>query len=288
MANRKLRGASWLLHGAGMLALCLMAMPGQALAQQSPVPDEATVGEVPDADASEIVVTGTNIRGVAPTGSATVSIGLAEINASGLSSPVDIIRTLPQIQNIGADETRASGRDGAADNTGRGSAINLRGLGNNATLMLIDGRRVAPNGTASAFGDPNQIPDIALERLEVVTDGASAVYGSDAVAGVVNLILRKRYDGLMTSVRYTGNGDYRTWQAGLLAGQQWDGGGIVVAYQYQNRTRMLQSDSIYMQRDQRPLGGNDTRISGTTTTPGPLSGNVITGAGATARIFAIP
>lgn len=240
------------------------------------------------ASVPDIVVTGTSIRGVAPTGSATVSMSADDIQATGLSSPVDVIRTLPQIQNIGADETRTSGRDGAADNSGRGSAINLRGLGNNATLLLIDGRRIAPNGTASAFGDPNQIPDIALERVEVVTDGASAVYGSDAVAGVVNLILRKHYDGVLTSGRYISNGDYRTWQAGLLAGTQWEGGGIVVAYQYQDRTNMLQRVSPYLRRDQRALGGNDQRLSGTTTSPGPFSGNIITGSGAGARIFGIP
>src|SRR5258706_7780785 len=123
---------------------------------------------------AEVVVTGTQIRGTGPVGSATAALDTEAIKATGLTNTVDIIRTLPQIQNIGADETRTSGRDGAADNSGRGSAINLRGLGNNATLLLVDGHRIASNGTASAFGDPNQIPAAALERIEVVTDGASA------------------------------------------------------------------------------------------------------------------
>lgn len=274
----------------------LIACTAMAWALAAPVQAQSTTTIPPPAGpaaedapaASEIVVTGTSIRGVAPVGSATVSLGAEQILASGLSSPVDVIRTMPQIQNIGADESRTSGRDGAADNTGRGSAINLRGLGNNATLLLLDGRRIAPNGTASAFGDPNQIPDIALERVEVVTDGASAVYGSDAVAGVVNLIVRKRYDGVLTNARFITNGNYRTWQAGLLAGTQWDGGSVVIAYQYQNRDNMLQGDNIYLRRDQRPLGGNDQRLNGTTTSPGPFSGNIITGSGATARIFGIP
>jgi iron complex outermembrane receptor protein len=257
---------------------------GAALAQAS-VPDGAPA---PAGQMASVVVTGTSIRGVAPIGSSTQTISAKEIQASGLTSTADIARTLPQIQNIGADETRTSGRDGAADNSGKGAAINLRGLGNNATLMLIDGRRVAPNGTASAFGDPNQIPAIALDRIEVVTDGASGIYGSDAVAGVVNLILRKSYDGMLASASQTSNGKYHQTQVGALAGKDWDHGGFVLSYQYQDRSPMLQGQSIYMRADQRRFGGNDTRLNGTTTTPGPLSGNIVAGSGAAARLYGIP
>lgn len=266
-----------------LLALGLLSLSGASAMAQS-------ASSAPDAadNTASIVVTGTSIRGVAPTGSASLSIGAKEIQASGLTTAVDIVRSLPQIQNIGADETRTSGRDGAADNTGKGSAINLRGLGNNATLMLVDGRRIAPNGTASAFGDPNQIPAIALERIEVVTDGASGVYGSDAVAGVVNLILRKGYDGVLGSATQTGNGKYKQSQTSVLAGKDFEKGGLVVAYQYQNRSSMLQGDSIYMRADQRALGGNDARLNGTTTTPGPASGNIIAGSGATAKLYGVP
>ncbi|MES2262619.1 MAG: TonB-dependent receptor [Pseudomonadota bacterium] len=252
---------------------------GAVMAQTAPAAPETM---------ASVVVTGTSIRGVAPTGSATLSIGAKDIQASGMTSTVDIVRSLPQIQNIGADETRTGGRDGAADNSGKGSAINLRGLGNNATLMLIDGHRIAPNGTASAFGDPNQIPAIALERIEVVTDGASGVYGSDAVAGVVNLILRKGYDGVLGSATQTGNGKYHQSQASILAGKDFEHGGFVVSYQLQDRSAMLQGDSIYMRADQRRFGGNDGRLNGTVTTPGPLSGNIVAGSGATARLYGIP
>jgi iron complex outermembrane receptor protein len=250
----------------------------QSLPAAEPAPEKMT----------SVVVTGTSIRGVAPTGSATLSIGAKDIAASGMTSTVDIVRSLPQIQNIGADETRTSGRDGAADNSGKGSAINLRGLGNNATLMLIDGHRIAPNGTASAFGDPNQIPAIALERIEVVTDGASGVYGSDAVAGVVNLILRKGYDGVLANATHTSNGKYHQSQFSALAGKDWDDGGFVVSYQYQDRSPMLQGARDYMRSDLRGLGGNDGRLNGTTTTPGPASGNIIAGSGATARLYGVP
>ena len=247
-----------------------------------------TAGAGDKGPVEEIVVTGTSIRGASPVGSATTSMDREDIKATGLTTAVDIIRTLPQIQNIGADETRTVGRDGAADNTGRGSAINLRGLGNNATLLLLDGRRVAANGTASAFGDPNQIPAAALAQIEVVTDGASAVYGSDAIAGVVNLILRKNYDGAETSFVDSGNGDYNSQQLSQTFGKKWNGGSVALSYQYFTRNAMLQSASPYLQRDQRALGGIDGRISGTTTTPGPLAGNIVAGSGATAQLYGIP
>ena len=267
-------------------ALAVVALTtGAAWGQSGPPPAAA---DAATESANAVVVTGTSIRGLAPVGSATVSIGLKDIQATGKTSSVDIIRAMPQIQNIGADETRTAGRDGAADNSGKGAAINLRGLGNNATLMLVDGHRIAPNGTASAFGDPNQIPAIALQRIEVVTDGASAVYGSDAVAGVVNLILRKNYDGVLTSLAGTTNGDYHQTQFGLLAGKEWDKGGIVVSYQYQDRSAMLQGSSPFMRADLRPFGGPDGRLNGTTTTPGPTAGNIVAGAGAAARLYGVP
>ncbi len=274
------------LNRALMLAFAGLAASASQ-AQTVPAPAEAA-SAADSGRLQAVVVTGTSIRGIAPSGSATVSLTAKEILASGKTSAVDIVRTMPQIQNIGADESRTAGRDGAADNSGKGSAINLRGLGNNATLMLIDGRRVAPNGTASSFGDPNQIPAIALERIEVVTDGSSGIYGSDAVAGVVNLILRKSYDGLLASATHTSNGDYHQNQGSLLFGKNFDAGGFVLAYQRQERRALLQGASPYMRADLRPLGGNDGRLVGTTTAPGPAAGNIVAGSGTAARLYGIP
>src|SRR5262245_58114803 len=154
----------------------------------------------------EVVVTGTSIRGVAAVGSPSMELDREEMAATGLTTSGDLARSLPQVLSLGADESRLAGAQDAAANTTRTSAINLRGIGNEATLLLLNGRRLAPNGVIKALYDPNQIPSAAIERMEVVVDGASAVYGSDAVAGVVNLITRKKFDGAETSARY-GSGD---------------------------------------------------------------------------------
>src|SRR6185312_13459590 len=94
-----------------------------------------------------------------------------------------------------------SAQNGQANAT-RGAGINLRGISTNATLLLYNGERFPPQGTQGQFTDPSVLPSIALSRIEVVADGASAVYGSDAIAGVVNFILRKNFDGFEVRGHY--------------------------------------------------------------------------------------
>jgi iron complex outermembrane receptor protein len=105
---------------------------------------------------------------------------------SGLATSTDVARALPQTINLGADESRRGGSQDAAANRTATSGINLRGLSGEATLLLVNGRRLAANGTIKAIADPSVVPALALQRIEVVPDGSSAIYGADAVAGVVN------------------------------------------------------------------------------------------------------
>ncbi len=283
------------------LALCSAAtalalgLAGPAAAQTTPQASDSSIATLPqsqeneDSDATqvdEIVVTGTSIRGIRPVGSATVPLTREDIQQTGLTSTADVVRTLPQLQNLGIDETRNSGSQDAGTNHSRGTSLNLRGLGANATLMLVDGRRIAPSGTTSAFGDPNQIPIAALERVEVVTDGASAIYGTDAVGGVVNFIIRKNYDGAEVTGRYSAAGGYDQWGAAAVLGRSWDWGNFVVAYDHDDRRAMLRGDSPFLRQDLRPLGGNDNRINGTTVTARiPV---IVTQGGGVIRYFSVP
>src|SRR5688572_16588582 len=177
----------------GAIALTSITTTSIALAQQS----GETAGEL-----EEIVVTGSSIRGVTNPGSPVITLGREELAATGLATSSDLARALPQVINLGADESRLGGAQDGAANTTRVSGINLRGIGNEATLLLIDGRRLAPAGVIKSLYDPNVIASSAVERLEVVVDGASAIYGSDAVAGVVNIITRKNFRGAETMLRY--------------------------------------------------------------------------------------
>lgn len=219
-----------------------------------------------DDEGDTIIVTGTAIRGVAPVGSATVNIGREDIVQSGVRDASALIAQLPQGSSLGTTLT---------NNGGRSAGINLRGLGNNATLILFDGHRVVAQNR-NQLTDPNTVPFGAISRVEVVTDGASAIYGSDAVAGVVNYILRSPFNGAEVTARYT-NTMYDAGGVDLVAGRTWDTGGIVVAFSAEMNSRVNRYDIPQLRADLRPYGGNDNRFLGTTLfAPGP-SGALIVG-----------
>lgn len=253
---------AWLGRAAlGAIALG-MAMPAAAqdsVSDNAPVAEEAGQG---------IVVTGSRIRGIDPVGSNVIAIDSDKIMEEPVSSTNDILRRVPQVVSLGANRAGGSAQNGAANAT-RGAGINLRGLSTNATLLLYDGKRLPPQGTQGQFTDPSVIPSIALSRIEVVADGTSAVYGSDAVAGVVNLILRKDFSGLEGRVRYGfTEGNHYEAQVALLAGQKWDGGYITVAGEYSKNNNLFGSELDFYTSDNRDRGGRDLR--GTSCAPGTM------------------
>lgn len=231
-------------------ATIALTIGGQAFAQSA--------GE----SADEIVVTGSAIRGVAGTGSPAVTFGREEMQASGVATSSDMLRAVPQILSIGADENRLGGAQDAAANTTRTSAINIRGIGNEATLLLINGRRLAPNGVIKALSDPNVIPSSAIERLEVVVDGASAIYGSDAVAGVVNLITRRDFDGAETTVRYGFGDSIDQTVFSQTLGLSYGDFSLFAAYEHNERSRLEAADRAeFASQNRTSRGGSDARTN---------------------------
>lgn len=223
---------------------------------------EAAEGPAGGDTIQEIVVTGSSIRGTAPVGSAVITVDTEVFRERGISSTTEALRTLPQIFNLGADEGRLTGGNGAGANVTFGSGINLRGLGTASTLTLLDGRRVVPAGLMGQYVDPSVIPMDAIERIEVVPDGSSAVYGSDAVGGVVNIILRKRFDGVQARLRY-GYADGTDQKiASVLAGTSWSSGSIMAAYEHNERDRLMARDRDFYTDDFRRWGGPDRRPAG--------------------------
>ena len=179
---------------------------------------------------SDIVVTGTRIRGgsTAPV----QSIDREQARSQGINELGELARTLPQNYN-GGQNPGVIGTSGGSENAASSSALNLRGLGPDATLTLINGHRVAYDAAAQGV-DISAIPLIAVERLELLPDGSSALYGSDAVAGVANVILRSPFDGGEARVRLsapTRGGGFQD-QYSFLAGTKWDGGGLLAALDY--------------------------------------------------------
>ena len=161
----------------------------------------------------EIVVTGSSLRGVAPVGSNLVTVGRDDIENTGAQTVQQILKTVPSVVGLQSAGQAAYGSfDGAGTN-----APTIHGLGasaSNSTLILLNGHRMPVSGINHVLADPNIVAPLALERVEVLADGASSVYGSDAVAGVVNFITRRNVDGFEASLQ-TGAGD------ALRNGQRW-------------------------------------------------------------------
>lgn len=214
----------------------------------------------------EITVTGTNIRGVELVGNAVQVIGPEEVIASGKATLSDFLRELPA--NFAGGVATADNVQGSQDASSAGSnmtggqGVNLRGLGALSTLVLVNGRRVAAAGQFGDFVDLSNVPLAAIERIEVLLDGASAVYGSDAVGGVVNVILKRRDDGFNSSVRLgtmTQGGGTQT-QVSQTWGTSWERGGVLLGYEFNDQQRVRSSDrDVYNGGDFSDRGGVNWR-----------------------------
>ena len=176
---------SYLSHA--VAAAVASTLPGFAFAQD----DEAT-------EIEEIVVTGSRLTKSNVTSSVPlVQIGAEEINSRGVARVEDVVNILP---NVFVSQTAevANGANGT-------STLNLRGLGSTRTLVLIDGKRLPFGSPFSSSANVDMVPARMVERVDIVTSGASAVYGSDAVAGVVNFITKKDFEGFEFDYQYSAN-----------------------------------------------------------------------------------
>lgn len=243
-------------------------------------PHAGDAGATPNDD---IVVTGTRIRGAAPAGANLMTLDRGDVEATGRSTIQDVLATLPQNFPGAQGEATQLGASDSRRNISFGSTVDLRGLGADATLTLVNGHRLAPAGYGN-FVDVSAIPVSAVRRIDILADGASAIYGADAVGGVVNVILRNDFDGAETALRYGGatQGGAEDVGASALWGRAWTGGGLMAAYEYRHRGALAAADRWFTSNsDLRPWGG--VNFSSTSSNPG----NIIR-VGATSVVYAIP
>jgi outer membrane receptor protein involved in Fe transport len=264
-----------LLGGSGLTAR--PSGDGLVIEQDNAAPDADERGADKD-----ILVTGTRIRGSGPIGSTVTVIDRKAIERSGYATVQDIAQTIPQ--NFGGTPGETAGvssfQTESGLNTAAGSSINLRGLGTGSTLVLLNGDRPPLGGFSGIFSDVSMIPASAIERIEIVADGASAIYGSDAVAGVVNIIPRSNFSGAESRLRVsTADGDAEDVVASQLVGTRWRTGHAMIAYEFYRRTRLAASARAYATDDLRAYGGSDNR------TRFASPGTIIAANG---QIFAIP
>ncbi|HVM23266.1 MAG TPA: TonB-dependent receptor, partial [Sphingomicrobium sp.] len=225
--------------------------------------DEGSRAKDEIGEGETIVVTGTHVRGAPPT-SPLITLTRRQIDEAAPASVEELMRKLPQNVSAGVGQENFGVTGTGSDITDHGAGINLRGLGQRATLVLVDGRRVAPSGTGS-FVDISLIPVSAIQRVEILTDGASAIYGSDAVGGVVNFILREDVRGIepMLQVGTSTRGGGDQLLASLNAGTAWSGGRGLLSYEYrhQGRIRAGQRDFTVNLPDDWSLFPSETRHS---------------------------
>ena len=172
------------LLAAGTALCALMAQP---LLAQGHASDEAAEAS----SDTNIVVTGTRIKGIAPVGSAVITVTQDDSLKSGTGSTKDFLNKIPQVLSSGISEGSSGGSGtNSSVNSGYSNSVNLRGLGPAATLSLVNNHRMPAMGPNSDVFEPDAIPSLAIQGIEIIPDGSSAIYGSDAVTGVVNFITR--------------------------------------------------------------------------------------------------
>lgn len=218
--------------GLGALAGALAFMPSAALAQDSVDEDGADAA----ADENIIVVTGTLIRGTPEDAALPVDVFTSEaLDTAGVSSPLEFIKDLPSVGAVLGDSNQfATASQGFQGN----GSINLRGLGPTRTLVLFNGRRtIAAPG--DGFVDTNLVPFFAVDRIEILKDGAAATYGSDAIAGVANFITMRNFDGVQVEGDYEIiDGSDGNWTTSLLVGKTFGAVNIMAGIGWQHRSEL--------------------------------------------------
>jgi outer membrane receptor protein involved in Fe transport len=209
-------------------------------------------------DLEEIVVTGSHIRGVETAGSKLIVIDRDQIDASGYGRVEDVLATVTQNFN----RANAAVGDPGFFNLNHGAEVQLRGLGVGTTLTLVNGQRQGASGWQGSFTDISTIPVSAIERIEILPEGTSALYGSDAIGGVVNIILRRNFEGIEARIRGSAtDSDATERSAALLVGHAGSRGNVLAGFQSNDSDALRCSARAYCaaNADFRRFGGTDLR-----------------------------
>ncbi|MGA0599316.1 TonB-dependent receptor [Caulobacter sp. KR2-114] len=278
------QGLERLLQGTGLVARrtgpqTYTIMPREPVAEPQSTPEEDNT------QVSGLTVTGTLIRGAVPAGAHLTVLDARAIRQTGQTTLTDVMQTVSQNFRGNAQENTFLANQGGSSGAGfsLGTSLNLRGVGADATLTLLNGRRLAPAGYGD-FVDVSAIPLSAVDHIEILADGASATYGSDAMAGVVNIFMKQSFSGLETEGHYGVGDGLHEWRVSALAGKSWATGHVLGSYEYYERSALAAADRPYTaSADLRPFGGADYRTAyafpGNIISPSYLAGALPAGSG---------
>lgn len=247
-----------LLRGSGLS--WSEARPGVIVLRRGPGRAAREDGAI---ELDEVVVTGTLLRASGELASPVVMLDRDELDRRGFATVAEALTDLPQnYSGAGTPSALLSYADPAGSNSVASTGVNLRGLGPHATLVLVNGRRMAGTGSRGEFADISALPSAAVDRVDVLLDGASALYGSDAVAGVVNVIMRRSFDGQESRVRFgAAKGGAEDLTVSHLAGRTWSSGSALLSWEHQTTNALGVGDRPFTaDGDLRPFGGSDRRL----------------------------
>src|SRR6202521_3176700 len=236
----------------GSASLLTMATALSAQAQQVAQAQMAQAAqEVPE----QVLITGSLIHGTAAVGVPVTNLNVQDFRQTGALTTADLFRTVP-VANVapGAVATNSGGH------LERETRVNIRGLDQTGprSLLMIDGMRFPPQADGICAIDPSIIPSLALNRIDILADGASATYGSDAIAGVINIILKRGFDGAITQLNYSvGDAGGAHFQASQMWGRTWDGGDITLTYEWYDEAPVLATSHSKYTANYSPWGLDD-------------------------------
>jgi iron complex outermembrane receptor protein len=240
-----------LLCSASIGALATV-IAGQAQAQNQ-LADAAT-------ETVTVTATGTSIKGIAPVGSNLITVDTTTIRATGAVTTEEILNTIPQLANTFNTQSVSP------------TAINIGGvrpsirynpaqtiLGASSTLLLLDGHNLVGVSGLATTPDAGLIPTIVLRQVDVLPDGASSIYGANAIAGVINFVTRDTYQGFQANASFGVADGYSAFNAGMMAGTDWGTGGVYGAFEHKENTYLFARDRSYTRMDLTGIGGRDSR-----------------------------
>ncbi|WP_323846790.1 TonB-dependent receptor [Microbulbifer magnicolonia] len=250
--------------------------PGAVAVLTREVEAEEDTGALP-AHTEEITVTGRSLTGshlrhLQLDSYAPIDVlAQPELEITGAQTIAELLKFLPAVSGNSTSTSVSNGGDGTA-------TVTLRGLPASNTLVLINGRRIVSNGFGGEAADLNSIPLSAVDRIEILKDGASAVYGSDAIAGVVNIILRRDFEGLSVNSYYgqAQQGDQQTESHHITWGRNGERGHLMLSLAHYSQGALMSRDrDLSASADNRARGGTDQRSAASPSGFISLDGNQI-------------
>jgi iron complex outermembrane receptor protein len=219
----------------------------------------------------QVLVTGSLIHGTTAVGVPVTTFGQGDFKTTGSLTIADLFKNVPAVYQIPQNDVIAGGGYIA-----RAQNVNLRNLSmrNSRQLLLVDGIRFPNQGKGGCQTDPSIIPQLAVDHVDLLTDGASATYGSDAIVGVINVILKRGYDGAISQLQFSTApdvGGHTMETAAQLFGRTWDGGDITVSYEWYRQDHTNGAVRPYFTQDFFSFQGLDDRRNIINSDPGIIS-----------------